>query len=87
MRLKERKEWKLIGRAAPRLDVAAKVDGSARFGMDVRLPGLMYAAIRHCPMLGGAPGSVRADEALAMPGVERFVLLPAMPARPRGSRW
>jgi len=77
VRLKDRKDWKLIGRSAPRLDVAAKVDGSARFGLDVRLPGMKYAAIRLCPMLGGAPGSVRADKALAMAGVERLVMLPA----------
>jgi isoquinoline 1-oxidoreductase beta subunit len=77
VRLKDRKDWKLIGRSAPRLDVAAKVDGSARFGLDVRLPGMKYAAIRLCPMLGGAPGSVRADKALALAGVERLVMLPA----------
>ncbi len=77
VRLKDRKDWKLIGQPAPRLDVASKVDGSARFGMDVRLPGMKYAAIRLCPMLGGAPGSVRADKALTLAGVERVVLLPA----------
>ena len=50
----------------------------ARFGMDVRLPGMQYAALRLCPMLGGAPGSVRCRQArLAMPGVERLVMLPA----------
>jgi isoquinoline 1-oxidoreductase subunit beta len=77
VRLKERKDWKLIGRPARRLDVPAKIDGSARFGIDVRLPGMKYAVLRLCPMLGGAPGAVRADRALAMPGVERLVMLPA----------
>jgi isoquinoline 1-oxidoreductase beta subunit len=76
VRLKARKEWKVIGQAARRLDVPAKVDGSARFGLDVRLPGMKYAVIRLCPMLGGAPGMVRADRALSMPGAERLVLLP-----------
>lgn len=75
--LKARKDWKLIGQPVARLDVPAKIDGSARFGLDVRLPGMKYAAIRLCPMLGGSPGSVRADKALAMSGVERLVLLPA----------
>lgn len=75
--LKDRKHWKIIGRPAPRLDLAAKVDGSARFGVDVRLPGMKYAALRLCPMIGGSPGAVRADEALAMPGAERLVMLPA----------
>jgi isoquinoline 1-oxidoreductase beta subunit len=77
VRLKDRRHWKLIGQPAPRLDVPAKVDGTARFGLDVRPPGLKYAAIRLCPMLGGAPANVRADKALAMPGVERLVILPA----------
>jgi isoquinoline 1-oxidoreductase beta subunit len=75
--LKERKDWQLIGRPAPRLDVPAKVDGSARFGLDVRLPGLKYAAVRLATVLGGAPGRVSANAALALPGVERLVMLPA----------
>jgi isoquinoline 1-oxidoreductase subunit beta len=77
VRLKDRKDWKLIGQPAARLDVPAKVDGSAVFGLDVRLPGMKYAAIRLCPMLGGSPGHVSADKALAMPGAERLVMLPA----------
>lgn len=77
VRLKARKDWKLIGKPAPRLDLAAKVDGSAVFGIDVRLPGMKYAAVRLCPMLGGFPGAVRPEKALAMPGADRLVLLPA----------
>jgi len=77
VRLKERKDWKLIGQALPRPDIPAKVDGTAVFGIDVRLPGMKYAAIRLCPMLGGSAGHVRPDKALAMPGVERLVMLPA----------
>ena len=77
VRLKDRKDWKLIGQPAARLDVPAKVDGTAIFGLDVRLPGMKYGAIRLCPMLGGSPGHVNADKALAMPGAERLVRLPA----------
>lgn len=77
VRLKSPKEWKLIGRPAARLDVPAKVDGRARFGLDVRLPGMKYAVVRLCPMLGGSLGRVDAAAALAMPGVERLVMLPA----------
>ncbi|MBG9388521.1 xanthine dehydrogenase family protein molybdopterin-binding subunit [Caenimonas aquaedulcis] len=76
VKLKERRAWKLIGQPAQRLDLAGKVDGSAVYGVDVRLPGMKYAAIRQCPMLGGSPGAVRADKALAMPGAERLVMLP-----------
>lgn len=77
VRLKDRKDWTLIGRPAARLDVPPKVNGTARFGLDVRPPGLLYAAVRLCPMLGGSPGAIRPDAALALPGVLRLVRLPA----------
>lgn len=77
VRLKKHREFRVIGRSAARTDIPSKVDGSARFGMDVRLPGMRYAVIRMCPMLGGAPGRVDAKAALAMPGVERLVMLRA----------
>ncbi len=75
--LKARKDWTLIGQPAPRLDVPAKVNGSARFGLDTRLPGLLYAAVRLCPMLGGTGESVNGSAALALPGVQLLVPLPA----------
>lgn len=77
VQLKDRKSWRVIGQPAPRLDVPAKVNGSARFGLDVRLPGMRFAALRLAPALGGAPGRVDARAALAMPGVRRVVSLPA----------
>jgi isoquinoline 1-oxidoreductase beta subunit len=75
--LKERKDWTLIGQSVPRKDVPAKVNGTAMFGMDVRLPGMLYAAVRLCPMLGGSPGAINANAALAMPGALRLVKLQA----------
>ncbi|MEP7303336.1 MAG: molybdopterin cofactor-binding domain-containing protein, partial [Caldimonas sp.] len=75
VRLKPASEWKLIGTAAPRTDLAAKTDGSAVFGVDVRPPGLLYAAIRHCPMIGGSPGALDVTAAARMPGIERVVRL------------
>jgi isoquinoline 1-oxidoreductase subunit beta len=75
--LKDRKNWRVIGQPAPRLDLPAKVNGQARFGIDVRLPGMRYAALRLAPMLGGIAGRVDAEAALEMPGVERIVMLPA----------
>lgn len=77
VRLKDPKAWRLIGRSLPRRDAPAKVNGSARFGADVRLPGMRHAAVRLCPMLGGSPGRLDARAALAMAGVERLVMLPA----------
>lgn len=75
--LKARERWTVIGRSLPRPDVPAKVDGSARFGLDVRVPDMRFAAIRHCPMLGGRLGSFDAAAAQAMPGVERVLAVPA----------
>jgi isoquinoline 1-oxidoreductase beta subunit len=75
--LKEHKDFKLVGRSMPRIDLPSKVNGSARFGIDVRLPDMRYAVVRLCPMLGGSPGRVDARAALAMPGIDRLVMLPA----------
>ncbi|MDO8280413.1 MAG: molybdopterin-dependent oxidoreductase [Burkholderiaceae bacterium] len=77
VRLKDRKLWTLIGQPVPRLDLADKVNGAARFGSDLRLPDMLFASVRLCPMLGGAPGAIRSNRALAMHGVERVVPLPA----------
>jgi isoquinoline 1-oxidoreductase subunit beta len=51
--VKEKEKFVLIGKGMPRIDVPAKVDGSAQFGIDVRLDGQRYAAIAHCPTFGG----------------------------------
>ena len=72
-------QWRQIGQALPRIDLAAKVNGQARFGLDVREPGQLFAAVRHCPMLGGGTGPVRnAAQVMAMPGVVRLVTLGPM---------
>jgi isoquinoline 1-oxidoreductase subunit beta len=75
VQLKPRNAWKLIGTAALRTDVVAKANGSARFGIDVRLPSMLHAVVRHAPALGGSPGAVSDSAALALPGVERVVRL------------
>jgi isoquinoline 1-oxidoreductase subunit beta len=75
VQLKARSDWKLIGTAAPRTDVVAKSNGTARFGIDVRLPGMLYAVVRHAPALGGSPGAVIDAAALALQGVDRVVRL------------
>lgn len=64
-------QFKLLGTAAPRLDVPGKVDGTAIFGIDVRLPGLLYAAVKMCPVIGGSLASVNSDALRAWPGVVR----------------
>jgi isoquinoline 1-oxidoreductase beta subunit len=75
VRLKPREHWKLIGRDVPRIDLPAKVTGTAAFGLDQRLPGMVYAVVRHCPMLGGGPGRVDVEPAMRLAGVERVVRL------------
>lgn len=75
VRLKDPERWTLIGTSAPRSDLLAKTDGSARFGIDVREPGQLYAVVRHCPVLGGAIGRLDAEPAMKLPGVERIVRL------------
>ena len=60
--LKDPSEFTLLGTSQLRLDVPAKTDGSAIFGLDVRVPGMVYAAIRQCPVFGG---SVRSFDAAA----------------------
>jgi isoquinoline 1-oxidoreductase beta subunit len=51
-------KFRLIGTPAARLDIPSKVDGSAIYGIDVRLPGMLYAAVKHCPTMGGTVASM-----------------------------
>jgi isoquinoline 1-oxidoreductase beta subunit len=71
--LKEPGQFTLIGTRAKRLDSAEKVDGSAEFGFDVRLPGMVYAAIVNCPVFGGTLASVDDTRAKQVPGVLQVV--------------
>jgi isoquinoline 1-oxidoreductase beta subunit len=86
-RLKERKDYKLIGKSMPRLDTAAKVDGSARFGIDVRLPGMRYAAVAQCPVFGGTLKAFDDAKIKEMPGVQTVVAVPNGVAVVADSYW
>ena len=70
--LRERPPFRVIGTSPARFDGPAKVDGSARFGADVRVPGMLYAAVAQCPVFGGRAASFDAAAALAVPGVVRI---------------
>jgi isoquinoline 1-oxidoreductase beta subunit len=63
----------LVGTSAPRLDIPDKVNGKAVYGSDVRLPGMLHAAVRGCPVPGGTLASLDAAEAQAMAGVVKVV--------------
>ncbi|MEZ5513514.1 MAG: molybdopterin cofactor-binding domain-containing protein [Steroidobacteraceae bacterium] len=68
-------DYRLLGRALPRVDTGNKVDGSAQFGIDVRVPGARVAVLARPPTFGGSYQSFDDAAALAMPGVEKVVPL------------
>lgn len=74
--LKEPVSFKLIGRRVPRLDTPGKVDGSAEFGIDVKLPGMLHAALAQSPVLGGVAQTVDSAAAEKMPGVRKVLPCP-----------
>jgi len=75
VKLKDPKNFKYVGKPLKRLDTYGKTNGTTQFGIDVRLPGMLYAAIAQCPVIGGKVQSVALDEAGVrnMPGVKNVV--------------
>jgi len=71
--LKDPKDWKLIGKPVKRLDTLPKVTGAQVYGADLKLPGMLNAAIKDCPVFGGKVKSFEAAKVTGMPGV-RHVL-------------
>ncbi|HET8734059.1 MAG TPA: molybdopterin cofactor-binding domain-containing protein, partial [Anaeromyxobacteraceae bacterium] len=76
-RLKDPRDWTLIGKAIPRLDTPPKVRGAAVFGIDVRVPGMLHAAVARPPMLGGKVARFDAAKAMAVPGVRKVLEVPS----------
>lgn len=72
-KLKSPTDFKLIGRPVRRIDGRAKVTGQAKFGIDVKVPGMLTAVIARPPVFGGTVKSFNADKAKAVPGVKRIV--------------
>jgi len=68
-KLKPRSDYKLIGQSLPRVDIPSKVDGTAKFGMDVQVEGMKYATVMAAPVHGQTVAKVDTSEAKAMPGV------------------
>jgi isoquinoline 1-oxidoreductase subunit beta len=71
--LKDPKDWKLIGKSVKRLDTMGKIDGSQVYGFDLKLPGMLNAAIKDCPVFGGKLKSFEAAKVTGMPGVKHVV--------------
>lgn len=73
--LKQPNSFNLIGKSIPRLDMAVKTDGSAVFGVDVKLPGLLTATVVHAPVLGARLISFNGDEAMKIEGVKQVLAI------------
>ncbi|MEI6720418.1 MAG: molybdopterin cofactor-binding domain-containing protein [Betaproteobacteria bacterium] len=71
--LKDPKDWKIIGKGVKRLDTADKVTGKQLYGVDVKLPGMLNAAIKDCPVTGGKVASFDASKIMGMKGVKKVV--------------
>jgi isoquinoline 1-oxidoreductase subunit beta len=87
VRLKPVADWTLAGKPQKRLDVPNKVTGKPIYAIDVRLPGMLYAAITQCPVFGGTLKSVDESSIQAMKGVRRIVHMPDAVAVIADSWW
>lgn len=74
--LRPASEWKYIGKGAKRLDGPAKTNGTAKFGMDMQMPGLLTAVVAHAPTFGGKVKSFDATKTKSIPGVKQVVQIP-----------
>ena len=73
IKLKDPKDWKIAGKPLKRLDTADKLDGSKIFAIDLKLPGMLCAAIKDCPVYGGKLKSYDESKIAGMPGVKKVV--------------
>ena len=83
--IKRPDQWWLLGRPTPRLDVPVKTNGSAHYAIDTRLDGLVYAAVKSCPVPWGRLVSFGFERVANRPGVIAAVELEAAPGRTAGS--
>jgi isoquinoline 1-oxidoreductase beta subunit len=85
--LKAPQEFKLIGKEIPRVDIPGKVDGSAVYGIDVRLPEAVWAALKRAPVRGATLAEVSEEAALQVKGVLQVLRLPTAVAVVGDSSW
>jgi isoquinoline 1-oxidoreductase subunit beta len=85
--LKSRDQWTLIGKPSQRVDLPAKVDGSAQYGIDVRRPGMLFAAMMKCPTFGGGLKTFDDSAAKTMPGFVKALAAPGGVAVVADSTW
>ena len=75
VKLKDPKDWKIAGKPLKRLDTVDKVTGKQIYGMDYTMPGMLIAAVRACPVIGGKLKSFDAAKVEKMPGVKKVVAI------------
>ena len=73
IQLKDPKDWKIAGKPLKRLDTVDKLTGKLVYGIDVKLPGMLNAAIKDCPVFGGRLKSFDAEKVQGMKGVRKVV--------------
>jgi isoquinoline 1-oxidoreductase subunit beta len=71
--LKDPKTWTIAGQGLPRLDTADKLNGKQVYGFDLKLPGMLNASIKACPVFGGKLASFDEAKVMSMPGVKKVV--------------
>jgi isoquinoline 1-oxidoreductase subunit beta len=76
--LKDPANFELIGHPIPRVDIPPKSNGSAQFGIDVRIPEMLFAVVARCPVFGGKPAHFDAAKAKTRPGVREVFEIPAI---------
>lgn len=85
--LKDPKDFRIVGKRMPRVDTPSKVDGSAQFGIDIRIPGMLYAAVAQCPVFSGSVKSFEEKQAASVPGVKRVLRISSGIAVVADSTW
>ena len=73
IKLKDPKDWKIAGKPLRRLDTADKLNGQKVYGIDLKMPGLLHATVKDCPVYGGKLASYDESKVLGMPGVKRVI--------------
>jgi isoquinoline 1-oxidoreductase beta subunit len=73
IKLKDPKDWKIAGKGLKRLDTPDKTQGKTVYGIDIKLPGMLYAAIKACPVVGGKVKSFDAAKITSRAGVKKVV--------------
>src|SRR5258708_5385284 len=87
LKLKDPKDWKIAGKPVLRLDTADKVNGQKIYGIDLKLPGMLHAAVRQSPVFGGTLVSFDEAKIAGMPGVKRAAKVNHRPVAVGAASW